>query len=279
MSTPKVTRWHSLHGVVSRIVDTFDPSINLGATLFPSMGATNVPGPQGCIVNDTPETTISANNGDAVLASIPLAGATDLAGGTPAERGLAVSYDHLRTVDASEERIAILVTDGAANCSQDGDDLNAYDSNLEPTVREAWEADSIATYVVGIAMCDLPNNFGTVTSTVLNDVAEAGGVAQEGPEKFYNATNAQELEDALHAIVEANIPCTVDFPDGEPEDTELEVVIDGVGYGKLEPGTDCASNDGWILDEEQGEIQLCGQACGEFRTQGEFDALYECIVG
>ncbi|MGB1015617.1 MAG: vWA domain-containing protein [Nannocystaceae bacterium] len=278
MATPKVSRWRSLHEVVALIGNGFDDKISLGATLFPSVDAQAVLGPAACLVNPMPEVAVSSTNAANVLAGIPTAGDQSLEGGTPAEKGVATSYAHLKSLGAPGDQIAILVTDGAANCSTSAPNdmaLLAYDENLVPTVAAAFSDDAIDTYVVGIDISSEPDNQGIVTADVLNDVAEAGGVPREGLEKFYNATNKAELTQALEDILDEVLDCTLTFPDGFPEDTEPTIE----GFPKLPDDADCDMETGWKLDES-GDfpiIDLCGALCTSFQETGTVELAFICI--
>ncbi len=280
-TTDEVTRWYSLHGVVTNLVEDFDADIHLGATLFPSVDAQTVAGPPACVMSQGPEVTVAPHHGQTILDTIPAADDLTLAGGTPAERGLAMSYDHLNTLDDPGDRIAILVTDGAANCStsQDNNHLHLYDENLEPTVSTAWEVDGIPTYVVGIDISTEPDVWGTVVYDRLNEVADAGGVAREGDEKFYNATNHQQLQTALQSILEASIPCTLPMPELGKNDYLEQVMIDGVNYPKLHAGADCASETGWMLSTDETQLILCGDLCSDYRQAKSVDTVLGCSVG
>jgi len=278
MATPKVSRWRSLHDVVTLIGTSFNEKINLGATLFPSVDAQAVLGPAACLVNPTPEVPVDITNAANVLAGIPAAGEEGLQGGTPAEKGVSTSYAHLKSLDTTGDLIAILVTDGAANCSTSAANdmaLLDYDVNLVPTVASAFGDDGIDTYVVGIDISNQPDSQGIVTADVLNDVADVGGVPRDGPEKFYNATNKAELEQALDAILEDVLDCSLEFPDGFPDGTEP--TIDGYP-DRLPDDADCDTADGWKLDEsgEHPVIDLCGALCANFQESGTVEVEYIC---
>src|SRR5262249_28623138 len=133
-NTPTITRWNSLYQVVNNVVTTFDDQIFFGSVLFPSTDAQNVYGPAACITNDFPEVTVGPNNAATILASIPPANTGNSYGGTPAATGIQTAYDHLLQLDPNIPAVMILVTDGAANCSQNAMNNNqlfeVYDTNL-----------------------------------------------------------------------------------------------------------------------------------------------------
>ncbi|MGB1015618.1 MAG: hypothetical protein ACPG4T_15890, partial [Nannocystaceae bacterium] len=188
---------------------------------------------------------------------------------------------HLKGLGGSNDPVAILVTDGAANCSTSAENdmaLLDYDDNLVPTVAAAFNTDAIPTYVVGIDISSEPDNQGIITFDVLNDLANAGGVPKDDPmEKFYNATNKDELALALELIVGQTIDCTIELPDGIPDNTEPSIEVGGMAYPELD-GPECGMDDGWILDEgaDPVTIELCGAACGAFQESGELDLSFTC---
>ncbi|RMG93416.1 MAG: VWA domain-containing protein [Deltaproteobacteria bacterium] len=154
--TPDVTRWQSLHAVVTNIANNFDAAINLGMQLFPSLAAQNTYGAAACTVEATPEVPVQPMNGAAVLAAMPPANADSsiIKGGTPATAAIVAASDHLKTLDAQIPRAIILVTDGAANCggTTDQEKMELYDEQLPVVVGDLYQNDGIPTYVVGIDM-------------------------------------------------------------------------------------------------------------------------------
>ncbi len=277
--TADVTRWFSLHAVVESLLGMFDSDVNFGATLFPAMEAQAIAGQAGCVMSDAPEVAVLPEQGQTILATIPAANDLSLAGGTPAEQGLALAYAHLAALEDPGDPIAILVTDGAANCSTSAPDnqKHLFDENLYGTVEAAWEQAGIPTYVVGIDISDAPDLYGVVTSDVLNEAASRGGVPREGDEKFYNATNHQVLQQALTQILEQSISCTLELSQLEQNEYLDMVMIGDMPYPQLDPGADCDQETGWILDDTG--LRLCGQACSDYRSGEKVEVVVECDVG
>ncbi len=292
--TPAETRWRSLHDVVSFVVDSFDNEINFGAVLFPSTAAIEELGAGACIVSSEPEVPVAATNADAVLGGIPGANATStIIGATPATSGIETALTHLKTLDENIDRFMILITDGAANCGADADTtdcpgpgcglMEVYDSNLPTVVGDAFTVDGVPTFVIGIDILnDLvgedPND-GQVaanTFTELNTVAEAGGRAREGDEKFFNATNEIELQDALAEIAGQVVSCTIPLSEEPTAPDFVEIEIGGMLLERIE---DCETEDGWTYLNPEGPydaIQLCGAACDALAESGELDATFGC---
>ena len=288
------TRWNSLYNVVDFVATTFDSTINLGAVLFPSTDAVAEFGEGACTTNTSAEVPVGAMNSAAVLGGIPGPNATTIVGATPATRGMQTAIDELSSLDPTIPRVAILVTDGAANCSADADLsdcpsagpgcelMELYDDNLVALIGDALTNDDISTFVVGIDITDELAGVGidgapeANTFDELNAVAVAGGQARPGDEKFYNSQNEIELQTALEEIASQVVVCTVPLtpePDA-PQFVEIEI------EGEIIPQvSDCATEDGWVYVNPSGPydaIELCGTACGRFGIFGTLDAIYGC---
>jgi len=300
-NTPTITRWNSLHNVVSFIVNNFDAQMDFGAMLFPSMQATAQYSPAACITALAPEVPVGPD-GQAVLAGIPLAGNMTIAGGTPGESAIDVSGTHLKSLDPNLPKAIIYISDGAANCSSDAQTnfqlFEVYDFNLPMTVASLWTNDGIPTYVVGIDISTEltpnisngnPNNI--VPWCKMDELGEVGGKPQNLPPgmscaetntnalDFYPASNEIELQAALQTIIEDAISCTIVL-DPIPAFPELiEVEIDGTEVPQVE---DCATEDGWVYQNPLGpyeSIDLCGSWCETLKQTGQADVLYFCVAG
>lgn len=285
-ATAEITRWNSLYNVVEFIVTTFDNSMNLGAVLFPSKAAKKDYSAAACPVNETPEVKVGAMQGAAILAAIPGATDTSLLGGTPAAKGVKAALAELESIVDDQPKFMILVTDGAANCSEDAADNTAlfenYDTNLSAVVAEALTKE-IPTYIVGIAITDTtssaqkdgnPDN--TNTFMQLNDLAVTGGVPREGDVKFYDTQNQVELQAALEEISMQILSCTIKLEPVPKYPDYVEVSVSETAYGKKQV-TDCMTESGWMFTTEtKDEIVLCGQACTDFQMTGNLDAQYRC---
>jgi len=290
-NTPAITRWNSLYSVVDLIVNNFNGSMNLGAVLFPSKTATSNYSEAACVVGASAEVPIAGMNAAKILGAIPgaLTDATMMKGGTPATKGLKVGIAELAAAPADQPKFMIFVTDGAANCQEMAPDTTTlfemYDDKVATTVADAL-AMGIKTYVVGIdisqdvsgaAKDGNPDN--TNTYEKLNLVADAGGVARPGAEKFYNTTNQDELQAALDMISMQILSCKIDLTPTPkyPDD------VDVAPYGK-EQVKDCMTEDGWqYLPEDPMkpgvlQIELCGQACADFQMSGKLDIQYKCPI-
>jgi hypothetical protein len=283
-NTATITRWNSLYQVVDNVVTTFDSQINFGAVLFPSTAAQNVYGPAACITEDFPECNVLPNNGANILATIPGPLVVNSYGGTPAATGIQTAYDHLMNLDPNTPRVMILVTDGAANCSQDAQNNNelfeVYDDNLPFIVGQAHD-DGIDTYVVGVDLANMVVNDGVGgdpnginPTVVLTAVAQAGGTGV-----FINSQDQIELDNALTNVIESVKTCTIplDVPPFFPEFTK--VFVDNMEWPMV---NDCVNEDGWVYTNPNGpydSIELCGAACDALKIVGEADIEYHCNPG
>ncbi|MFV8755527.1 vWA domain-containing protein [Nannocystaceae bacterium ST9] len=280
-NTPTITRWNSLHQVTDDIVTNFDDKIRFGSILFPSTSAQNVYGPAACITSDFPDVTVGPFNGPAILASIPAANAVNSYGGTPAATGIQTAYDHLQGLGPDVPRAMILVTDGAANCSQSAqtnfDLFEVYDTSL-PTLVATAHADGIDTYVVGVDIANMvvndgvggdPNNINP--SQKLNEVAAMGGTGS-----FFNSQDQVELEAALNDVIDSVKTCIIPLSE-EPVFPEFTKVL--VGNMEWPMVDDCASENGWHFSNPYDTIELCGTACDALKDAGDADIQYFCNPG
>ncbi|MCA9649852.1 MAG: VWA domain-containing protein [Myxococcales bacterium] len=278
--TEPVTRWNSLHGSVSFIVEEFDDGLNFGAVLFPAVDVPDNEWATACEVSPEPDAPVAPMGGEAVLAALPGPEAMDLYGGTPASGGITTALDHLDTLDDGLPQALILVTDGAANCME-GTTNNAvftlYDEHLPELVAEAYGR-GIPTFVVGIDIVDGIADYPQDNPYErLNEVAIAGGYPRPGTEKFHNAQDEEQLRAAISQVT-SQIGCTIplEMPPELPD--LLSIVIDGQEIPWVDS---CNGVDlGWSYVNPDGpydEIELCGDACDSLHQVGTLSAHYNCI--
>ena len=304
--TPDETRWKTLHRVTTFVLDNFEDGIDFGAQLFPSTAAcpgANCYNADACVVSGTPEQVPMSSNGAAILASIPAAGAdsTQIEGGTPAADGIRSALAALQNYPSEPAPAMILITDGAANCKSGAvctdltncPLLEDYDTDLPMVVANANDNDGISTYVIGIDIIDALVGVGPGNGTPeanpyerLNEVAEAGGKARPGADKFYNATNEAELLAALQVIVGEVATCDIDLnkpPNEPPSSAQIDLVefeIGGVKVPELEISPEECNmglEDGWIWIGEPGNlVRFCGSFCDDLKSTGEVKGDYIC---
>jgi hypothetical protein len=288
--TAEVTRWKSLHAVVTLIVNNFEDQFEFGAQLYPSISATNAYNQSACLVNSPPEVLVAPSNGVGVLLGIPTGGSLNIRGGTPTAAGMTSALDHLVDIDDGDPAAIILVTDGAANCRTDSANLadlfETYDPNLLGIVTDAWNDLAIPTYVVGIDISDAVTPIladgepdGISPFEQLDILAVAGGKPLGGDTNFYQTQNQIELEAAIQAIVDDAASCKVVLEPAPPFPELVQVVMDGDTVPKV---TDCANEDGWVFTNPNGpydSLQLCGTWCEQVPEAQLFKAEYYCEPG
>ncbi len=285
-NTPQISRWNSLHNVVTFILSNFDDGIAFGAQLYPSIFATNSYSQAGCNTLDMPEVPVAENNQAAILAGIPTATDTDQNGGTPASLGMISALTHLDSLDPEIPKAVILVTDGAANCTPNTNTpalFEDYDEGLHDLVSDAFMIDGIPTYVVGIDIQNVtspsvqdgaPDN--TNPFDRLNELAEDGGVPQMGTEKFYNSSNEIDLQNALNEIATDVQSCVVPLGNEPPEPDKVKIFVND---NEVPQVMDCENEDGWIWSVEFTEVTLCGTYCEELKETGSLNAEFYCTPG
>jgi hypothetical protein len=275
--TADVTRWYSLHGTVDSIATQYEQGMNLGLTLFPSAAATSDYN-EACLVSTAPEVLTGAGNASAILAAIPEASSMDLYGATPAAAGIATALAHLESLEDGRPAAMILITDGAANCGMgmEGSDLfNLYDEDVPLLVADAWERAGIPTYVIGIDIQAESLSPNTMPRDKLDEVAQLGGVPQDGEVGFYDATDADALMSALDEIA-ASVSCTVQLGKAPGASDQLLVSVNGETLDQL---SSCEEGDGWVFSDPDGaldRIDLCNAACDALLEFGEVEAEFLC---
>lgn len=280
-ATPEISRWHSLHNVVSRLLADFGGQMNFGAQLFPAADAwldepTNA---WSCRVAAAPEVAVGPNTAAQIIAAMPAGEDFSISGGTPAVAGLRNAIEHLDDNAGKGARAIVFVTDGAANCNENeaaGETLFVYDDRVPDVIADAFNTYSIPVYVVGINILDEMGTKPAVNAyEAITDAAQAGGAPAPGPFPFYNAFNEIDLADALEAVLD-DIECTINL-DVEPAFPEnVGVTVDGTGYLEV---ADCDAQDGWVYTAPAGPfnaIQLCGSACQALQDGGLVEVDYIC---
>jgi hypothetical protein len=289
--TAAITRWKSLHAVVTGVLNGYETQFDFGAQLFPSKLATNEYNQNACLVENPPEVFVAPTNATEILLEIPTANSVNIRGGTPAAAGMISAIDHLVAVGDGDPQAIVLITDGAANCRLDAQTnaqrFESYDVNLPPILSDAFNNLGIATYVIGI---DISGNLTAVSPDgepdnivpfdKLNELALAGGKPKGGPEEFYQANNQIELDAALQAIIDDATSCTVLLDPAPAFPDLLQVVVDGMVIPMVD---DCANNaEGWVYTNPMGpydSLELCGASC-ELSVNAEFvKAEYYCDPG
>jgi hypothetical protein len=258
--TEQVTRWSSLHAVVTLVTDEFDDDLDLGVLLFPRHIE------ESCEVAEEPDVPVQSNAGATILAAIPAADATGKDGGTPTAEALQGGADHLRTLDDWSYRTMVFVTDGRPSCGA------GADASVE-IVRDAHEQDGIDTYVVGIGIEE-------DAAPLMSALAEAGGVPAPTQEGFYRGDDEATVQEALLEVSGAVSGCRARLP-REPDDPDL--VILRRGNEVIPRLDDCENGEGWAFVHPDGpldEVEICGALCEELLASGEtIVVVFPCAPG
>ena len=287
-NTPDVTRWFSLRSVVESIIDNLENSANLGLVLFPSKSAITEYSANACLVEEFPEVPAAPQNGAAILAAMPPAMATSdqLQGGTPTRLAMLTAIDHISSLDESQPRFLILITDGTADCSPDAQTdvqlFEVYDDGLVQVVSDA-AINGIPTFVIGIDINDefsgiqqdgFPDNVNTYDK--LNTLAIAGGVPKDDPKKkFYEPQDQLQLQDALQTIAGQMLPpCVIELEPAPVYPDSVDIEINGMPFDQIQE-SDCDSENGWaFVNDTSTRIQLCDELCTDFLSGGTLNVLY-----
>ncbi|PRQ05778.1 von Willebrand factor type A domain protein [Enhygromyxa salina] len=271
---PGKTRWQALYEAVEAVVSNgSDATIAFGAKTFSTQG-------QGaCGVSNTPDVPIAIDNSNVLLSTIP--GPMEVVnGGTPTNLAIEKTMSIMEFFDAGDsDKFIFLITDGRIQCV--GEDPN------NPTEEEEAQAlaDAVAvlddgftnldvtTYVVGIA----PSMFGPI-ETQLEEMAIAGGAPKDGIESFYRADDADQLSEALAAVVEDSYgkSCLLDLEEEPFFPDYTKVVVGDVSYDLVD---DCDSEDGFIYSMEYSQLELCGAACDDLAIEQNAEVQFYCNPG
>lgn len=264
IQTPEVTRWSSLHAVVESMVNKFNETVEFGVKLYPKIDATPYKMTGACDVDPGVEVETAPMNAANILATIPAADFNVL-GGTPMEGGIKEAVNYLTALDPDDQRFILMIADGDISKTCEDQDFNEALIFIETALQDH----DIATYVVGIAIDDLPSK------TQLTKLANAGGKPSNGPDPYYSTQNQIELDDAIQQIVDDTLSCTIAVAP-EPDQPDLfEVWIDDT---QIPAVPDCNA-DGWRWTVPHSEIELCGTACKALKQTGKVEARYYCVAG
>ncbi|MBC8067635.1 MAG: VWA domain-containing protein, partial [Deltaproteobacteria bacterium] len=113
-ATAPVTRWQSLHGVVSELGGDLQSTMELGALMFPSVTLGDNAAATACEVPTSPDVPVGLDNAAAIIAAMPAAESEDIWGGTPTSSAIITAAAELAAQGGDTPRAIVLVTDGAA---------------------------------------------------------------------------------------------------------------------------------------------------------------------
>ncbi len=292
------TRWESLYGAMEVVLAAVDDDAALGLMLFPRDDAVNDYHPAGCYIDDEPAVPVDEENTpETIIEALPIPGLEDelIKGGTPAGEAMRIARQNLLSRQDGQMQFIVLVTDGVANCDVDcGSETNClfeqYDPHLLSEVESAF-AQGIATLVVGVAVKDQPTPIandgvpdGINPADALNEIAQAGGIADLKDGEFLDAGDPLSLFQHLTFLTDFLTPChlspSAELNDVDPYQGFIEVSLNGEPLPLIEPDN-CFETPapGWtFIDDTKGSAVLCGSACAEYQMNddAELEVLY-CV--
>ncbi len=215
---------------IDQLVTTY-PSIRYGFSVYPAVtacGPGDLVAPANVEIGD--DTTDAIR--EAVIAARP-------GGDTPIRDTLEAFLDYDGLQDSTRQNYIVLITDGAEKCSSE--------EPADPAA--AHLVQGTKTFVVG---------FGAgVDADQLNAIAVAGGTARSGPEKYYQADNADELGQVLEAIGQSVLGCTYSLD----ADEVAQVVVHFDDIGIVEDPV-----NGWTYDPLTMTLTFNGTSCEQLRN-------------
>ncbi|MCA9687809.1 MAG: hypothetical protein KC457_36960, partial [Myxococcales bacterium] len=178
-------------------------------TTFPStQGDPDVAGSE-CQVDDAPAVGLDNSESGAILDAIPTAFAVGFYGASPMADAISLAAEALLASDSGAPRAIVLITDGAANCTLDGDVWNDHDTTVPGLLSSLYEEHQIETFVVGLGVAEGAYGIPAVNNySALSKLAVAGGQPKDVDEAFFLRGDG----DALEAVIaeEARVArCTI----------------------------------------------------------------------
>jgi hypothetical protein len=249
-------RWPALTSAVKTAIDN-TPQINWGLKFFSSASGQ---GGDSCGVNAGADVGIDPTKPAAVAAAVQssISGATPN-GATPTTKAITYATAYLQTVKDQNSKVILLATDGEPNCKSTRDTTSSDADGTEAAIKAALTA-GFKVYVVGIGPADNVTN--------LNRFAAAGGT-----DKYYPATSATDLTNALASISKAVSSCsfTIQTPAQGSDATNIAVYVGG-NLVQKDP------SNGWSLGADGQTIILNGSTCEAVSSgdAGEVKVLFGC---
>jgi hypothetical protein len=242
--TPGVNRWTVAKNAITALLTAHGDSIRFGLKLWPG---SNLECNSG---GDCSSGTVQVAPGENTAGDIntDLGDADTCNYGTPITGSLNSLVGYEALLDPDRPNYVILITDGQQqSCS--GDPVAAVTALKDQTP-------SVKTFVVGFS--------GGVDADQLADMAEAAGTARDGDPVYYQADNAEELNDAFNQIAGSVLSCTYTLS-GSPPDDDLYVYFDGAPVPRN-------SSDGWDYDPASNQLTFHGASCDDLEN-GDVDDL------
>jgi hypothetical protein len=266
------TRYEQVRSAALDMTDSLGALVRVGAAVFPTDDPNGV---DACIPGKEVYSP-KVDPGPVFASSIDV----EPFGGTPISATLEALLPELSAETAP--KVVLLATDGAPNCNgditcgpdqcmvnllgqcppdvpnccepPDGTWLNCVDRLATIQAVMALKNAGVNVYVIGIPGSEL-------FATVLDQMALAGGVPQEGqPTYYYRVDDLATLSGVFKGIASALVSCTYDVADPPTEQGLTNVYFDEVVV-PLDPV------DGWVWVDGD-TIELEGAACQQLKNGG-----------
>lgn len=287
MGTTLTTRLDSAKTAIRNVLLRLGHRIHYGLTAFPGKGNALF-GVESCRIGNEifatqegdPVQCLNQRRAGPVFNSfVRQLGTLSAEGGTPLAGTLEAIFPTLTALEGTTA--VVLMTDGAPNCGMDLCDTSECMLNVENAFLECTESFNccdpelledpfatlncvdrdpsvaavraladvgIKTYVVGIPGSEF-------YAELLDQLAEAGGTAREGSQKYYAVNDSTALSDAIGAIgEEVAISCDIELQSGKFDPMLTNVYFDA----NVVPADEV---DGWTYADRH--IHLHGEACEE----------------
>jgi hypothetical protein len=203
------SKWNIMEDALKSITVMKDQSINFGLMDFSSDG--------NCGVSTTPNIAIALGTSGMFASYYATRTPT---GNTPSHLALGAALTYFQSIPVNPAgRYVMFATDGLPNCKGGDPNMTSYPETVAAV--QALHDAGIPTYVLGL------DSF--ADQTVLNDAAVAGGEAQAGATKYYNASDPTSLAAALQAIAGGIVipSCTFALASAPPDPNDVTVTING----------------------------------------------------
>jgi hypothetical protein len=280
------TKWVQVATALKQTVMQLQGQIKWGIEYFPT--------DNDCGVSANVDVPIGALNATQIQMSID---AHTPNGNTPTRAGIDTGMKYLQTVQDPNPKYILLATDGEPNCAVGappsgtctscppgttpmgqtccfgavciipcpGSIPGGPDAAGAVAAVDAAAKAGIGTFVIGIATGG--------AEQVMNDMADKGGHARPGPQKYYPVANQQDLVNAVGAIAGQIISCT--FPLQSPPSSPdlVDVFVNGTKVSQ-----DKSHMNGWDYGPGNNSIQFYGAACTSLQSGSaqQVQAVYNC---
>ncbi len=268
------SRWLVLTEALAATLPSVDETMQIGALLYPLRT-----GGQSCDVPKSPDIALATNNVNALITRMRALGPS---GATPTADAIDVAGKAIVGFRAAQTaRALVLATDGAPGCNASLDPRTCRcmtglsctamrcldDQRTVERIRTVAQG-GVPTYVIGIH-----GSRDVEFSDVLDAMAIAGGRPRSGGgHRYYAATSATELNDALSSIRDQVSSCTFLTTSVPSAEGSITIFVDGQVVPFAPNG-----GDGWRWsDEANGELLLVGAACPSPDTEPSIVADVSC---